>query len=287
MSENEKKISYKNFIIPLVLLLVLVAFFYSGLGRYLSFEALKENQGALKEWVRANGALAIVAYMFAYAAVTIFSLPGGLVMSITGGFLFGTVWGALYIVVGATVGATVLFIAAKTSLGDPLRAKAGPWLQKMEEGFQENALSYLLVLRLVPIFPLFRGESGARVPGGIPERLLHRHVPGNHSRLFRLRLGGRRSRQHFRGGGRVLRQGDTDAPGHHRARGVSRALPHPRGVQEDKIERELILQRGLSAVNRYLLCAKKYAPASPCSRKSSAQASTSSCVRPVRSGRTP
>ena len=155
MSENKKKLSYKNFIIPLVLVIVLVLFFYSGLGRYLSFEALKENQGALKEWVRANDALAIVAYMLAYAAVTIFSLPGGLVMSITGGFLFGTVWGALYIVVGATVGATVLFIAAKTSLGDPLRAKAGPWLQKMEEGFQENALSYLLVLRLVPIFPFF------------------------------------------------------------------------------------------------------------------------------------
>ena len=155
MSESGKKLSYKNFIIPLVLVLVLAAFFYSGLGRYLTFETLRENQGLLKEWVRANGALAVIAYMLAYAAVTIFSLPGGLVMSITGGFLFGTVWGALYIVVGATVGATVLFIAAKTSLGDPLRAKAGPWLQKMEEGFQENALSYLLVLRLVPLFPFF------------------------------------------------------------------------------------------------------------------------------------
>jgi uncharacterized membrane protein YdjX (TVP38/TMEM64 family) len=155
MSESEKKLSYKNFIIPLVLILVLVAFFYSGLGRYLTFETLRENQSLLKGWVRDNGALAIISYMLAYAAVTIFSLPGGLVMSITGGFLFGTVWGALYIVVGATAGATVLFIAAKTSLGDPLRAKAGPWLQKMEEGFQENALSYLLVLRLVPIFPFF------------------------------------------------------------------------------------------------------------------------------------
>ena len=157
-SEYERireKLSYKNFIIPLVLIVVLALFFYSGLGRYLSFEALRENQGALKEWVRANGALAVIAYMLTYAAVTIFSLPGGLVMSITGGFLFGTLWGALYIVVGATSGATILFIAAKTSLGDPLRAKAGPWLQKMEEGFQENALSYLLVLRLVPLFPFF------------------------------------------------------------------------------------------------------------------------------------
>jgi uncharacterized membrane protein YdjX (TVP38/TMEM64 family) len=84
-----------------------------------------------------------------------FSLPGGAVMSIAGGFLFGTIWGSIYILIGATLGATALFIIAKTALGDVLRAKAGPWLQKMEAGFQENALSYLLVLRLVPLFPFF------------------------------------------------------------------------------------------------------------------------------------
>jgi uncharacterized membrane protein YdjX (TVP38/TMEM64 family) len=77
------------------------------------------------------------------------------VLSITGGFLFGTVWGAVHSVLSATLGATLLFLIAKTSVGDPLRATAGPWLQKMQAGFQENALSYLLVLRLVPLFPFF------------------------------------------------------------------------------------------------------------------------------------
>ena len=224
MSESPKKLSYTNFIIPLVLLVVLVLFFYSGLGRYLSFETLRENQGALKDWVRANGALAVIAYMLTYAAVTIFSLPGGLVMSITGGFLFGTLWGALYIVVGATTGATILFIAAKTSLGDPLRAKAGPWLQKMEEGFQENALSYLLVLRLVPLFPFFVVNL---VPAFLGVSLSVYFIGtflGIIPRVVRVRLGGRRARQHFRGGGRVLRQGDTHAPGHHRAGGTRSAL---------------------------------------------------------------
>ena len=140
-SENErirKKTIVQELHHPAGLILVLVAFFYSGLGRYLTFETLKENQGLLKEWVRANGALAVIAYMLAYAAVTIFSLPGGLVMSITGGFLFGTVWGALYIVVGATAGATVLFIAAKTSLGDPLRAKAGPGSRRWKRAFRKT-----------------------------------------------------------------------------------------------------------------------------------------------------
>jgi uncharacterized membrane protein YdjX (TVP38/TMEM64 family) len=65
------------------------------------------------------------------------------------------VWGTIYTVIGATIGATVLFLIAKTAIGDILRAKAGPWLQKMEAGFQENALSYLLILRLVPLFPFF------------------------------------------------------------------------------------------------------------------------------------
>ena len=284
MSESEKKLSYRNFIIPLVLVVVLVAFFYSGLGRYLSFETLRDNQEALKTWVRANGALAIAAYMLTYAAVTIFSLPGGLVMSITGGFLFGTVWGALYIVVGATAGATVLFIAAKTSLGDPLRAKAGPWLQKMEEGFQENALSYLLVLRLVPIFPFFvvnlvpafLGVSlGVYVIGtflGI--------IPGS----FVFASVGAGPRQHLRGGGRVFRQGYTDAPGPHRARGAGGPLSHPRGLQEGKIERRADLhQQGLSAENRYLVCEKKYAPRSSRLRNSLAHG-VYFLLRQVRSG---
>ncbi len=153
--EPRRKFSPRRFLLPAALLAVLALFFWSGLDRYLTLEALRENRAALQGWVRANGVLAVLAYVFAYAAVTAFSLPGGAVMSVAGGFLFGTLWGALYIVVGATSGALLLFMAAKTALGDPLRARAGPWLLKMERGFQKNALSYLLVLRLVPLFPFF------------------------------------------------------------------------------------------------------------------------------------
>ena len=154
-TKARRKLSPRSVLLPAALLAVLVLFFWSGLDRYLTFEALRENREALRGWVRANGALAVLAYVLAYAAVTAFSLPGDAVMSITGGFLFGTLWGALYIVVGATSGALLLFMAAKTALGDPLRARAGPWLRKMERGFRKNALSYLLVLRLVPLFPFF------------------------------------------------------------------------------------------------------------------------------------
>jgi uncharacterized membrane protein YdjX (TVP38/TMEM64 family) len=132
-----------------------VAFFALGLGQYVRFDVLRENREELLTLVERYGLLASFAYMAFYAIAVACSLPGGAVLSITGGFLFGAVWGTVHIVIGATLGATLLFLVAKTSLGDPLRAKAGPWLQRMQAGFQENALSYLLVLRLVPLFPFF------------------------------------------------------------------------------------------------------------------------------------
>jgi uncharacterized membrane protein YdjX (TVP38/TMEM64 family) len=141
---------------PLVVLLGgLAAFFGFGLDQYLSFDALRDNREVLLALVERYGLLASLAYMATYVTVVAFSLPGGAVLSITGGFLFGTVWGAVHSVLSATLGATLLFLIAKTSVGDPLRATAGPWLQKMQAGFQENALSYLLMLRLVPLFPFF------------------------------------------------------------------------------------------------------------------------------------
>lgn len=154
-SPPTKPLPLQRLIPALVLVAGLVAFFALGLNRYISFQTLRENREALLTWVNTAGWLAPLTYMAVYTTVVAFSLPGGAVMSIAGGFLFGAVWGAVYIVLSATLGATILFLIAKTALGDLFRAKAGAWLQKMEAGFRENALSYLLVLRLVPLFPFF------------------------------------------------------------------------------------------------------------------------------------
>lgn len=99
--------------------------------------------------------LAVTLFVAIYAVSTATSLPGGAILSIAGGFLFGSWLGTVWIVVGATIGATALYLVAKTAFGDALKTKAGPWLKKMEAGFQDNAFSYLLVLRLVPLFPFF------------------------------------------------------------------------------------------------------------------------------------
>jgi uncharacterized membrane protein YdjX (TVP38/TMEM64 family) len=143
-------------LLPLAALPLAVAVVFAfDRDRYLTFAALRENRAALTSFVAANGVLASVAYVLIYATAVALSLPGGAVLTMAGGFLFGTVLGSVLVVLAATVGATLLFLIAKTALGDPLRARAGPFLKKMEAGFQENALSYLLVLRLIPLFPFF------------------------------------------------------------------------------------------------------------------------------------
>jgi len=141
---------------PLVVLAAgAVAFFAFGVNDYVTLDALKENRAALQTLVAENVVLAAAVYIAIYTLMVAFSVPGALIATLTGGFLFGTIFGGLYTVVGATIGATIVFLAAKTALGDALREKAGPGIRKMEEGFRENAFSYLMVLRLVPLFPFF------------------------------------------------------------------------------------------------------------------------------------
>ncbi len=125
------------------------------LDRFLTFDALKENRDLLTSWVARNGLLAAVAFIAVYAAAIAVSVPGAAILTMTSGFLFGAVVGTLCAVTGATIGAVIVFAAARTAVGDLLKAKAGPRLKKMEAGFRENAFSYLLTLRLIPIFPFW------------------------------------------------------------------------------------------------------------------------------------
>jgi len=133
----------------------IAAAFAFGIGDYLSFDSLRENRELLVNFAADHALIAVFGFVALYATSTALSLPGGAALSITGGFLFGSVFGTLWIVIGATLGATAIFLAAKTAIGDSLKSKAGPWLKKMEGGFRDNAFNYLLVLRLVPLFPFF------------------------------------------------------------------------------------------------------------------------------------
>ncbi|MCB2112822.1 MAG: VTT domain-containing protein [Parvularculaceae bacterium] len=142
--------------LPLALILAAAAaIFATGAHRYLTLEALKDHRAGLEALVDKNLPVALALFALAYIAVAALSLPGATIMSLLGGFLFGPLIGTAAVVVAATIGATIIFMAAKTALGDSLKRRAGPFARKMEEGFKDNAFSYLLLLRLIPLFPFF------------------------------------------------------------------------------------------------------------------------------------
>lgn len=143
-------------ILPLIVLVgLIVAAFALGLDRYLTLDALRENRAALLEAVARYGIWAGIGFLFGYAGIVALSLPGATIMTLAGGFLFGVPLGASLTVIGATLGATALFVIARTAVGNALRARAGPFLGRMAEGFSRNAFNYLLFLRLVPVFPFW------------------------------------------------------------------------------------------------------------------------------------
>lgn len=122
---------------------------------WLSLETLNQRGEALDRFVAANLAAALALYVLIYALAVTISLPGASILTMSGGFLFGAWLGGGAAWIGASIGATLIFLAARTAFGDALRARAGSWLEKLRDGFRENAFSYLLVLRLTPIAPFF------------------------------------------------------------------------------------------------------------------------------------
>lgn len=143
-------------LLPLIVLLAVMALAYAmGWHKLLSLKTIGLNYEALRYFIKDHLAIALLLYFLSYVAVVALSLPGGLVMTISGGLLFGWKIATPAAVIAATTGASIVFLVAKTAVGEPLAAKAGPWLGKLREGFRENALSYLLFLRLVPAFPFF------------------------------------------------------------------------------------------------------------------------------------
>jgi uncharacterized membrane protein YdjX (TVP38/TMEM64 family) len=121
----------------------------------LSLETLYARSQALDGYVARNLAGALALFMLIYAISVTISLPGASVLTISGGFLFGTWLGGAAVWIAATVGATLIFLAARTAFGDALRARAGSWLDRLSAGFRDNAFTYLLILRLTPVAPFF------------------------------------------------------------------------------------------------------------------------------------
>jgi uncharacterized membrane protein YdjX (TVP38/TMEM64 family) len=129
-------------------------FVIAGGHQYLTLSALAAHRAWLCALAAHWGLIAVLLYVAAYAALVALSVPGGAILTIAGGFLFGTWVGGLAAVVGATAGAAAIFLAARAGLGG-LARRAGPFVARVEAGFRADAFNYLLFLRLVPLFPFW------------------------------------------------------------------------------------------------------------------------------------
>jgi uncharacterized membrane protein YdjX (TVP38/TMEM64 family) len=150
---------------PLLLLVGASTLFLAmGGPRYVTFAALAENSGWLRGEAMHFPVLSGFVFVTGYAGLTALSVPGGAIMSIAAGFLFGLWLGLIYVLVGATAGAGAIFVIARAGLSG-LAERAGPRAARLKEGFDKNALSYLLVLRLIPLFPFWLVNIVAALAG--------------------------------------------------------------------------------------------------------------------------
>jgi uncharacterized membrane protein YdjX (TVP38/TMEM64 family) len=133
----------------------IVAFFAFGAQRYFDLETVKANRDVLLAFTERHYVAALALAFLAYAGAVAFSLPVGAVMSLAMGFLFGRVVGTVLVVGAATVGATVVFLVARYLFADAARRRMGSLGARINAGFAANGFSYLLFLRLVPVFPFF------------------------------------------------------------------------------------------------------------------------------------
>ncbi len=133
----------------------IVLFFALGGQKYLNLETLKANRDALIHYTEQHYLSAFLIGFLIYTISTALSLPGGLILSLAMGLVFGKWAGTLLIVLAATLGATLVFLAARYLFADMARKKIGGLARKINEGFTEDAFNYLLFLRLVPLFPFW------------------------------------------------------------------------------------------------------------------------------------
>ncbi|MGD9743484.1 MAG: TVP38/TMEM64 family protein [Dongiaceae bacterium] len=141
---------------PLLLLagaaVIFLAFDFHG---YINLEAVRENRALLLGLVDRHWLASFFAFFALYALLVALSLPVASIMTIAGGFLFGITVGGTASIVAETLGACIVFLVAQSAFGNLIKARAGSWMERVEAGFQENALYYMLTLRLIPIFPAF------------------------------------------------------------------------------------------------------------------------------------
>lgn len=142
-------------LVCVALVLMAVAAHVSGATRLISLDKILDERETLETWVAAQPVLAALSFVGVYVLVASLAIPGALILSLFGGFLFGRWLGTALVLVGATLAGLIVFLVARTAFGESLRRRAGPLGESLAAGMRENAVEVMLFLRLVPVFPFF------------------------------------------------------------------------------------------------------------------------------------
>jgi len=145
----------RRFLPVALFVLAMAAVYCSGIYRHISLETLVQHRMTINAFVAAHGITAVAGFIAIYVMAVALSIPGASLLTMSGGILFGFLVGATASIIGATTGATIVFLVARSAFGESLARRAGPLANKIASGFCANAFSYLLFLRLVPAFPFF------------------------------------------------------------------------------------------------------------------------------------
>jgi dihydrolipoamide dehydrogenase len=150
-----KKKTFSRLILIIVVIGLIAAFFVFDLGRYLTLDAIKQQQQNFTNYYTANTFLTLGIYFIVYIVVTALSLPGAAILTLLGGALFGVITGVIVISFASTIGATLAFLASRFLFQDYVQNKFGHQLKTINDGIEKEGSFYLFTLRLIPIIPFF------------------------------------------------------------------------------------------------------------------------------------
>ena len=181
----------------LVVAALLAVVVWTGAWRHLNLHELETHRRELLDLVRDHVALSLIGFFLAYVVVGATGLPGPLIMTLTGGLLFGLWIGSLAVLAGATTGSVVLFLACRSAFGDLIRRRAGPRLAAVEAMISGRIFEHVLILRLLPVFPLGLISIGAGLggaplgafaaatcPGMVPSTLIYTSIGSGLNRIL-------------------------------------------------------------------------------------------------------
>jgi uncharacterized membrane protein YdjX (TVP38/TMEM64 family) len=162
---SSRPATVRRWLAPAVIVALMAVGYGLGLHRYLSLDVLASNRESLRNFTAGHFAEALLLFILLYAVAVALSFPGATALTVAGGLLFGWFFGGVAAIIAATLGGMAIFLIARSSFGEALSRKGGERLQKLRQGFDRDAFSYLLFLRLVPLFPFWLVNLASALTG--------------------------------------------------------------------------------------------------------------------------